>query len=313
VDLRQLRYFAAVAEELHFGRAAKRLNMSQPPLSMHVRSLEKELGVQLLTRTSQRVELTEAGRIVLRDVYRVLEQLEELKANARGAGSETKAKLRLGAISTLLVNIVPDVIRTFTRQYPDIDLTLHEADSEQGIAMVERGELDAALVRPDRVGKFEMAQISEDRFIAAVPKGHALAKSKEIRLEALKHERLIVHRRRRLPKPYDSIIRACREAGFTPDLAIESPTARSQLAAVRSRLGVALVPSFVQDSPVPDVVFRPLKPEIALPGIALVWTKSNPHWHLERLAALLGTRLKQKRTVSGRAAAKSGPKARRSS
>jgi DNA-binding transcriptional LysR family regulator len=159
---------------------------------------------------------------------------------------------------------------------------------------VERGELDAALVRPDQVGKLQMLQISEDRFVAAVPKGHPLAKTREIRVEQLKGERLIVHRRRRASKPYETIVQACREAGFTPDIAIQSPTARSQLAAVRSGLGIALVPSFVQDSPVPDVVFRPLKPQIPLPGIALTWTADNPRWHLDRLAAMLGTRLNKK-------------------
>lgn len=293
VDVRQLRYFAAVAEELHFGRAAKRLNISQPPLSVQVRSLEKELGVQLLRRTSQRVELTEAGRIVLRDAYVLLAQLEQLKANARRASADAPLRLRIGVIATLLDGVLPDVMRAFTRLHPDIELTLHEADSEEGIALVERGELDAALVRPDRAGKFQMSEVSEDHFLAALPKGHAMAKTREIPLEALKGERLIVHRQRRIPKPYESIINACREAGFTPDLAIQSPTARSQLAAVRSGLGVALVPSFMQDSPVADIVFRPLRPPIPLTGIALVWTTSSPRWHLDQLAAMIGSRLKE--------------------
>ncbi len=224
VDVRQLRYFATVAEELHFGRAAKRLNISQPPLSVQVRSLEKELGVQLLRRTSQRVELTEAGRIVLRDAYVLLEQLEQLKANARRASADAPVRLRIGVIATLLDGVLPDVVRAFTRLHPDIELTLHEADSEEGIALVERGELDAALVRPDRAGKFQVSEVSEDHFLAALPKGHAMAKTRKL-LEALKGERLIVHRQRRIPKPYESIINACREAGFTPDLAIQSPTA----------------------------------------------------------------------------------------
>ena len=183
VDIRQLRYFAAVAEELHFGRAAQRLNISQPPLSVQVRSLEKDLGVQLLKRTSQRVELTEAGRAVLRDAYRILEQIEQLQANARRAIAQARVKLRIGVIATLLDGVLPDIIRTFSREHPDLELTLHEADSEEGIALVERGELDAALVRPDRAGKFQMIEVSEDHFVAAVPRGHALTKSREIRSE----------------------------------------------------------------------------------------------------------------------------------
>ena len=301
VDVRQLRYFAAVAEELHFGRAAQRLNISQPPLSVQVRSLEKELGVQLLTRTSQRVELTEAGRIVLRDAYRILEQVEQLKSNARRASAEAPVKLRIGVIATLLDGVLPDIIKAFTRDHTDIELTLHEADSEEGISLVERGELDAALVRPDRAGKFQMVEVSEDHFVAAVPKGHALAKSREIRLDALKGERLIVHRQRRSPKPYESIMRACREVGFTPDLAIQSPTARSQLAAVRSGLGIALVPSFLKDSAVPDIVFRPLRPPIPLGGIVLMWTVSNPRWYLDRLAGMISARLRESRPLPPRA------------
>ena len=293
MDVRQLRYFAAVAEELHFGRAARRLAISQPPLSVQVRALEKELGVQLLSRNSQRVELTEAGRAVLRDAYRVLEQLEQLRDNAQRAQAEAPMKLRLGAISTLLMGLVPDVVRDFTRLYPDIEVTLHETDSEEGIALVERGQLDAALVRPDRAGAFHMAEVSTDRFVAALPESHALARSRVLPIAALKGERLIVHRRRRLPKPYESIVAACQAAGFTPDLATQSPTARSQLAAVRAGLGIALVPSFMQDTPVDDVVFRALSPEIPLPGIALVWASEQPRWHLDRLAALLGTRLKE--------------------
>jgi len=293
MDIRQLRYFTAVAEELHFGRAAKRLNISQPPLSVQVRSLEKELGVQLLNRTSQRVELTEAGRIVLRDIYRLLEQLEQLKANAHRASAEAPVTLRIGVIATLLDGVLPDIMKAFTRHHPDIQLTLHEADSEAGISLVERGELDAALARPERPGKFQMTQVSEDWFVAALHKDHALAKAREIPLESLKGERLIVHRQRRYPKPYESIIRACREAGFTPDLAIQSPTARSQLAAVRSGLGVALVPSFMESSRVPSLVFRPLRPKIPLTGIALLWTTTNPRWHLDHLAAMIGARLNE--------------------
>ena len=291
VDVRQLRYFAAVAEELHFGRAAKRLSISQPPLSVQVRSLEKALGVQLLKRTSQRVDLTEAGRAVLRDAYRVLEQIEQLKSNARRASADAKVKLRIGVIATLLDGVLPDIIKAFTGQHPDIELTLHEADSEEGMALVERGELDAALVRPDRAGTFQMIEVSEDHFVAAVPSGHALAKMKDIALGALKGERLIVHKQRPTPRPYESIVRACREAGFTPDLAVQSPTARSQLAAVRSGLGIALVPSFLQGSAVPDIVFRPIKPPIPLGGIVLMWTASNPRWHLDELAAMIGSSL----------------------
>ena len=294
VDIRQLRYFAAVAEELHFGRAAQRLNISQPPLSVQVRALEKELGVQLLNRTSQRVALTEAGRVVLRDVYRLLEQMEQLKVNAQRASAEAPVKLRMGVIATLLDGVLPDIIRTFTRRHPDIDLTLHEADSEEGIALMERGELDAALARPERSGKFHMTQVSEDRFVAAVPEDHPLARNRDIHLEKLKGERLIVHRQRRYPKPYESIIQACRAAGFAPDLAIQSPTARSQLAAVRSGLGIALVPSFLRDSPVPGIVFRALRPAIPLTGIALMWMTSNPRWHLDQLATMISGRLKEK-------------------
>ena len=111
--------------------------------------------------------------------------------------------------------------------------------------------------------------------------------------EALKGERLIVHRLRRSPRPYEAILSACREAGFAADLAIQSPTARSQLAAVRSGLGIALVPSILKDSPVPEVVFRPLQPPIPLTGIALLWTNAHPRWHLDHLAAMLGERLHQ--------------------
>ena len=153
--------------------------------------------MQLLSRTSQRVELTEAGRIVLRDVYRILEQLEQLKANAHRASAEAPVTLRIGVIATLLDGVLPDIMKAFTRYHPDIQLTLHEADSEAGIALMERGELDAALVRPERAGKFQMTRVSEDWFVATLHKDHALAKAREIPLESLKGERLIVHRQRR--------------------------------------------------------------------------------------------------------------------
>ena len=312
MDIRQLRYFATVAEELHFGRAAKRLNISQPPLSQQIRALEEEIGVQLLNRTTQSVRLTESGKVVLVDVYRLLEQFEQIKVNARRVSAEAGVRLRVGAISTLMMGVLPEVLRQFRRQQPDIDISLHEVDTEGGIALLRKGELEVALVRPEHsTAEFRSASLGTDHFVAAVPEDHPLAARRDIDLLKLKDEPLIVLSRQMLPRPYDTIVSACLQAGFTPNLAIHSPTVRSQIASVRCGLGIALVPSSLRASPVPGVVYKTIADLVTLPGVAMLWAADNPRWHLDALLAGLRSRLNA--GVGGlrkkKMPARSGPKA----
>jgi DNA-binding transcriptional LysR family regulator len=258
-DLRRLRYFVAVAEELHFGRAARRLNVSQPPLSVQIRTLEREIGTPLLIRTQRRVELTEAGRVLLDEARRLLDQAEAAVVHARRAAEGAVGRLTIGFVSTVDYSILPPLVRRFRQKHPGIALKLLELTGDRQQALLQSGELDLGLsILPSPAADLTMRPVFREPLIAAVPASHPLAGRRRIALRSLAREPFIQFPRELAAGLYDLAIAACQKAGFTPDLAQEAIQMQTILGLVAAGLGVALVPHCMSKLQRPDVRYLAL-------------------------------------------------------
>jgi DNA-binding transcriptional LysR family regulator len=258
-DLRRLRYFVAVAEELHFGRAARRLNLSQPPLSVQIRTLEREVGTPLLIRTQRRVELTEAGRVLLDDARRLLDQAEAAVVHARRAAAGAVGRLAIGFVSTVDYSMLPPLVRRFRQKHPEIALKLLELTGDRQQALLLSGELDLGLsILPSPAAGLTMRPVFREPLIAAVPANHRLAGRRRATLRSLAQEPFIQFPRELAPGLYDLAIAACQKAGFTPHLAQEAIQMQTILGLVAAGLGVALVPHCMSKLQRPDVRYLAL-------------------------------------------------------
>jgi len=259
MDLRRLRYFVAVAEELHFGRAARRLNVSQPPLSVQIRTLEREVGAPLLIRTQRRVELTEAGRVLLDEARRLLGQAEAAVVHARRAAEGTVGRLTIGFVSTVDYSILPPLVRRFRQKHPGIALKLLELTGDRQQALLQSGELDLGLsILPSSAAGLTRRPVLREPLIAAVPASHALAARRRTALRSLAAEPFIQFPRELAPGLYDLAIAACQKAGFTPHLAQEAIQMQTILGLVAAGLGVAVVPQCMSKLQRPDVRYLAL-------------------------------------------------------
>ena len=270
MDVRHLRYFLAVAGELHFGRAAKRLNMSQPPLSQQIRALEESLGVRLFIRTSRSVTLTSAGKVLAERAVDILDRMERLGAAVQDAEQGLTGRLSIGFVRPAMEGTLPRGIRAFRNERPRVALELREMFTPDQLAALRTGELQVGFVRlfgHDMTGLSAELYVREP-YVLAVPRGHALARSRRVALKQLAGEDMIFPPRRLMPALYDELVARCGKAGFRPKDVQEAWTKQTAIALVAAGLGVAFVPLSSMVSRRPDVVFRPLEPE-ALPFVEL--------------------------------------------
>jgi DNA-binding transcriptional LysR family regulator len=287
-DLRRLRYFVAVAEELHFGRAARRLNLSQPPLSVQIRTLEREVGTPLLIRTQRRVELTEAGRVLLDDARRLLEQAEAAVVHVRRAAAGAIGRLAIGFVSTVDYSILPPLVRRFRQKHPGIALKLLELTGDRQQALLQSGELDLGLsILPSPAAGLTMRQVFREPLIAAVPANHRLAGRRRTALRSLAQEPFIQFPRELAPGLYDLAIAACQKAGFTPHLAQEAIQMQTILGLVAAGLGVALVPQCMSKLQRPDVRYLALDARGFQVETVALWQTENRAPALAALVAEL--------------------------
>jgi DNA-binding transcriptional LysR family regulator len=258
LELRQLRYFMAVAEELHFRRAAERLYVAQSAISAQIRKLESELGMPLLDRTERGVTLTPAGSALRDEARGLLRQAEALPRAARAAREATAGRLKLGYASFTIPRAVPLALERFRDTAPGIDVVLETGTSLRMIAEVRAGRLDAAVVcLPAPVGGLRITGLGVEPAIAATPAGPG---EEPVTLEQLERTRLVVPPRDANPAFYDAIIAACREADISPSLAhAAQPEVEHLLLSVAAGLGIALLPASVGECHVfPGVRFRSL-------------------------------------------------------
>jgi DNA-binding transcriptional LysR family regulator len=260
MELRQLRYFVAVAEELHFRRAAARLHISQPPLSQQIHALESEIGAQLLARTRRRVELTPAGEAFLRDTRALLAELDGAVATAQRIGAGQTGRLRINFVGSALLSIVPGAVQRFRAVRPSVEIEIRERPTVEQVRAVASGVVDVGLVRPpiDELAELTSELVVRERMVAALPSGHALAKLKRVPLRRLAAEPLVLFPRSQAPGFHDLLIGSLSATGTTPIVAQYAPEMTTIIGLVAAGIGLTLVPASVARLALDGVTYRPV-------------------------------------------------------
>jgi len=277
VDLRKLRYFSVLAEEKHFGRAAQRLSLSQPPLSLAIRQLEEEIGARLFERTSRNVSLTAAGVALQREAEVLLRRTEETRLLVKAIAEGREGRLRLGFGSSMLYRGFPKILDAFQAASPDIELSVQELNSTEQIEALQRDEIDLGFVHGrDVPSQLEGFRYHAEPFVACVPREHPCASARTLRLSRLRDDEFVLFSRNVSPDYYQSIIATCLSAGFSPRVRHQVRHWLSVVSFVANGLGVALVPSTLKASNMAGAVFVPLREAKILSETWCVWKADGP-------------------------------------
>jgi len=253
--------FAALADELHFTRAAARLHVAQPALTKRIQQLERALGVRLFVRTRRSVRLTSEGEVLLEKARQVIRAAEDLTATARRLSDGEQGRLRIGFTPSAPHHVLPALMETFRRQHPDISCVLAEASSEDQIRQILEGDLDVGILRPPvaRPATLVCTTFLEEPYVAVLPRHHRLASARAVPLADLSSEPFVLIARRVVAAIHDQIVAACVEAGFTVRVAQEATHIHAVVALVAAGCGVSLLPKSAAELGVRGVVCRPLK------------------------------------------------------
>ncbi|MGE0800336.1 MAG: LysR family transcriptional regulator [Lautropia sp.] len=271
MELRHLRYFIAVAEEQHFGRAAARLHISQPPLSQQIHALEREMGVELFARAGRGIVLTPAGAEFLIYARQVLTQADHGVRAAQAVQRGDVGRLNVGFITSMAYTYLPWVLRVFRSRFPGVELSLTEQETWLQLQAVKRERLHVGIVRgpvtePGLAGKPALSE----PFVVAMPDDHPLAGERTMRLSRLSADPFIVFPREIGGHFYAESMRLFREAGFAPIVAQEAIQMHVAAGLVSARIGVALVPASIELLPIRGVVFRPLQGDAGTAEISVI-------------------------------------------
>lgn len=261
VELRHLRYFTAVAEEMNFGRAAERLHIAQPSLSQQIRKLEQIIGVELIDRSSRAIQLTPAGRALAEHTRRTFDDIDIAVNAARDTASGIIGRLSVGFVETAAIAVVPDAVRRFEETHPRVTLELRELPVRTQTEELNRGKLDLGFVRTDPgPGDLIIERVLEEDFIAAVPVGHPLAARSGLKLDEAIREPLIVIEREQIPGLYDETIAIARRQGIGMQIAQRATSILSILGLVSAGLGLALLPASVRELALVGIRYLELDP-----------------------------------------------------
>ncbi|HDS0916453.1 TPA: LysR family transcriptional regulator [Pseudomonas putida] len=287
--IRHLWLFLAVAEEQNFGRAAKRLGMSQPPLTEQIKVLEASLRVKLFERTSKGAVLTPAGLAIMPAVRKFAEQLERLELAVHEAVAGQTAVLTIGAINAALVEVLPGLIEQLKMRFPQASVFIREIDSGEAVPSLETGDIDVAFARieggyHDPIRSIPLVQ---DRLAVALSKNHPLANQEAVDLRTLADDVQIMFARGGSPVFFDYIVNCCQQCGFRPKIMHEVRSIGSQISFVSCGQGIALVPYELQRLAPSNVVIRPLMQEFRLVTSALAWNSARHHPLVEALIELV--------------------------
>lgn len=289
MELRLLRYYVAVAEERHFGRAAERLHMAQPPLSQAIRQLETELGVTLLHRTTRRVDLTEAGRAYLDRARQILGDVDEAAGVARRVAAGSVGHLTLGCVGTATYSVLPLLARRLSEDLPGVDFSFRgEMLVPEQVEALRSGAIDIALLRPPVAEPALVVEtLRHDRLMVALPHDHALAARKQVRALDLADVDLIVHAADHRSVMYDVVLRLLRDADVDPRIRHEVGETSTLLTLVAGGLGAAVVPEPVTALALEGVVYRPLVRPRASVELAVAHRVDRSEPHLLRTVELI--------------------------
>ncbi|HET9943461.1 MAG TPA: LysR substrate-binding domain-containing protein [Terriglobia bacterium] len=259
MELRHLRYLVVLAEELHFGRAAIRLNISQPPLSQQIRQLEKELGVQIFERTKRQVRLTDTGKRIVEEAHKVLARVDHFTKVASQAGGGEIGHLAVG-VTGGVNQILVDTLRLIGRKYPGVHIELHYLSTGMQVEALRERRIDVGFLNlPLQEPTLVIEKIKSEPLRVALPKGHPLTRLQRIPLSALADQRIILFPRRVTPGLHDTITGMCRKAGFTLNVVHEVDSIVGGLTLVSADMGIAFGTPSVQ-ALWPDIAFRPITP-----------------------------------------------------
>lgn len=286
IDVKPLRYFVTLAETGHFGRAAARLHLSQPPLSRQLAALEAKLGVTLIERSPRSVTLTAAGERFYTDARAILAALEQAVANARAAASGAAGTLAVGFTMCAAYSVVPGYARTFGAAYPEVMLHLREVVSNDLAVQVLNGQIDAAIMFPGvrEKGLASRTLVSEPLCVA-LSRGHRLARARRLKIAQLAGEPFVLAAGEVAPTLRAAILEHCRSGGFEPDIRFEVQLQQTVLSLVDEGVGVALVPASMRKAQLAGVVFRPLAGAPLIEQV-LVWSLANRNPCLQRFLEL---------------------------
>ncbi|EJJ30328.1 LysR family transcriptional regulator [Rhizobium sp. CF142] len=272
MELRHLRYFIAVAEELNFTRAARKVGIGQPPLSNQIRDLENEIGAPLFRRLSNGAELTEAGGAFLPEARAILLQAEQAKQSALRAARGQSGRLRVGFTSSAVFNpVVPAIVNAFREKYAAVKFSLEEAPTTQLLERLDGEELDAVFIRPGSGDELQVRcqLLAEDPMVIVVPVKHPLSEMRTLRLDALARESFVLFPREAGAGFFDDIMAACRRAGFEPQLGQSAPQITSIASLIAVGLGVSIVPADMTKINVPGVRYIAIAGEAPTARLAL--------------------------------------------
>ncbi|MGP4091063.1 LysR substrate-binding domain-containing protein [Streptomyces sp. KR55] len=288
MELRHLRYFLAVAETRHFGKAAERLHMAQPPLSQAIRRLETELGVELFTRTTRQVALTGAGEVFRTDVERILKAVDEAVARAVRFASGVEGVLRVGLTGAASYRQLPALARLLKREMPHVMMEVHTEmlTPAQELGLIDR-RLDVGVLRPPiRQEGIAHRALADEPLVVAVPTEHWLAEADLVRIEQLRHEDFIMYGATLGSVLNDAVVRSCLASGFYPHCAYEVTETSAALALVAAGLGIAVLPDSVRAAPREGVWCKAIEDALSIP-LVLAWREDDGSPLLQNLLKVL--------------------------
>ncbi len=290
MEFRHLRYFLVLADELHFGRAARRLSISQPPLSLNIQQLEASVGARLFERDSKGVRLTAAGRAFRESATALLAQAEEARLLARQIEAGAVGRLRVGFVGSMLYRGLPQKLQQFEADQPGIQIALTELNSQEQIEALLHGQLDVGFIHTSRVpDELATRLIHSEPFVCCMPAGHRLASRRTIALTELRGEPFVLFSRNASPDYYARIVDMCAAEGFYPQIRHEVRHWLSVVSLVSQGMGVAVVPAALRHSALAGAAFRPLKPSTVPSEVYCVWKAAPDHPARDRFVGIFPT------------------------
>lgn len=276
IELRHLRYFIAVAEELNFGRAAQKLQITQPSLSRQIQKLEQELGVILFERSPLKIQLTKVGELFFWEAQQILIKVEQGILVAQRANRGEIGQLKIGFQGSAVYDIISNSIKAFRASYPDVDIIIEPMGTKEQISAIENNHLDLGFVIPPiKSSKLIVETIFQEPVVVVLPENHPLANETEITIAALANEPLILASRDRGCGLFEQISNLYYQAGLRPNIIYAAKEMQVMLGFVAAGMGISLLPAYVQNLQRLGVIYRTLEPNSPIVELAIAWKQNN--------------------------------------